>query len=235
MNNYRYEGQELDVFSHATHWKKYFGNKLLPYIGRRVVEVGAGIGATTSILCSGNQETWLCIEPDNSLRQQIDKLILTGKLPPFCYTSNAFIKDLNPDQLFDTILYIDVLEHIRDDAVELEDAGCHLVQGGVIIVLSPAHPFLFSPFDRAIGHYRRYNRKSISGITPSRFLVEQLYYLDSVGMMTSLVNRFFLKQAVPSLNQILFWDHYILPISRLMDRLTGYRSGRSIVCVFRKK
>ena len=235
MNDYRYEGNELDVFAHAVRWKNYFGSKFKPYIGQRVAEVGAGIGATTPILCAGEQETWLCIEPDEGLRQQIDEKIQLGKLPACCHTTSSYVRDLGEDQVFDTILYIDVLEHIQDDAIELAEAGNHLVQGGVIVVLSPAHQFLYSKFDQAIGHFRRYNRKSITDITPSFLLAEQLYYLDSVGMMTSLVNRFILKQEKPSISQILFWDRFILPISRWVDFLTGFRLGRSIICIYRKK
>lgn len=235
MNEYRYEGQELDVFAEASHWKQYFKSILLHYIGQCVAEVGAGLGATTAILCDGKQDTWLCIEPDEKLKLQIDKKISSGQLPACCQTSRVLIPDLDPGRQFDTILYIDVLEHIQEDAVELREASQHLAPGGTLIVLSPAHQFLFSEFDHSIGHFRRYNRESLLALTPSGCQVERVYFLDSVGMGTSLANRVLLKQSKPTLQQILFWERFLLPLSRFIDRLTGYHFGRSLVFVWRNR
>jgi SAM-dependent methyltransferase len=234
MSEYRYEGQELDVFSQASHWKQYFQSILLPYIGHQVAEVGAGIGATTAILCDGREEVWICIEPDARLRQRIEEKIHSGQLPACCKPCGSFVADLDPSQQFDTVLYIDVLEHIQNDSAELAEAGKRLVPGGALIVLSPAYPFLFSEFDRSIGHCRRYDRGSLFALTPDDCRVEQVYFLDSLGIATSLANRFFLHQPKPSLRQILFWDRFLLPISRFLDRLTGFRVGRSIVMIWRK-
>lgn len=67
------------------------------------------------------------------------------------------------DSRFDTILYIDVLEHIADDRAELVEAARRLNPGGYLVVLSPAHQWLFTAFDAAIGHVRRYTAKSLRG------------------------------------------------------------------------
>jgi 2-polyprenyl-3-methyl-5-hydroxy-6-metoxy-1,4-benzoquinol methylase len=233
MKEYRYEGQELNVFALANHWKLYFNSILKNYIGKKVAEVGAGHGATTSVLCNGNQDTWLCIEPDEEFRMQIDKKIASGQLPSCCHTSGVLIHDLDPGEQFDTILYIDVLEHIQNDAVEINVASQHIVLGGTLIVLSPAYPILFSEFDNSIGHFRRYTKKSLLALTPSGFIVERVYFLDSIGFWISLANRIFVKQSKPNKNQILFWDNLLLPISRFVDRLIGYHFGRSIVVIWR--
>ena len=74
---------------------------------------------------------------------------------------------LDRPQRFDAVLYIDVLEHIEDDRGELERATRLLREGGYLIVLSPAHQWLFSPFDEAIGHFRRYDRRSLGALQPA--------------------------------------------------------------------
>jgi hypothetical protein len=234
MSEYRYEGQELDVFSQASHWKDYFRSIIEPYIGRSVIEVGAGIGATTAVLCTGQQEGWVCLEPDEKFRQIIEEKINSGELPACCRTSGGYVADLDSHQLFDTILYIDVLEHIQNDAIELLEAGRHLVEGGSLIVLSPAYQFLYSQFDLSIGHHRRYDRAGMLALTPAGCRVEHFYYLDSLGMAPSLANRFLLKQSKPTLQQILFWDRFLLPFSRILDRLVGFRVGRSALMIWRK-
>jgi hypothetical protein len=229
-----YIGQELTIFAHATNWKKYYSSILQPYLGKRVVEVGAGIGSTTIVICSGIQEEWICLEPDPVLRTEIDQLISEGKLPTCCHTQAGFVSDIPPESRIDTFIYIDVLEHIQDDHAELEAAAVRLSPGGRLIVLSPAFSFLYSSFDRSIGHYRRYTKKMFHSLTPRDCRAEKLIYLDSIGMATSLFNRFFLSQAVPTIRQILFWDQQIIPIAKRFDRLIDYRFGRSLLGIWKK-
>ncbi len=232
--NQAYVGQELTIFAHAINWKKYYTSIIQPYLGKRVVEVGAGIGATTAVMCNGTQKEWICLEPDAMLRTEIDRLISDGKLPACCQTRAGFVSDLLPEALADTIIYIDVLEHIENDRTELETAAARLASGGHLIVLSPAFNFLYSPFDKSIGHYRRYDRKMLCALTPSNCRVKKILYLDLVGMATSVVNRFLLSQAMPTVAQIKFWDTYLIPISRSVDRVFGYRFGRSLLSIWAK-
>jgi hypothetical protein len=229
-----YIGQELTIFAHATHWKQYYTSIIRPSIGKYVVEVGAGLGATTKVMCDGRQDAWICLEPDSALRGGIDRLIAQGELPTCCQTWAGFVSDLSPSPFFDTFIYIDVLEHIEDDRTELETAATRISTGGHLIVLSPAFHFLYSPFDRSIGHYRRYDKEMLQALTPSHCQIERLIYLDSIGMTTSLINRFLLSQSMPTVDQIKFWDTYLVPISKVMDRIVGYRFGRSILCIWSK-
>lgn len=229
-----YIGQELTIFAHAANWKKYYTSIIRPYFGKHVVEVGAGIGATTAVMCNGIQGKWICLEPDPVLRLEIDRLISGGKLPACCQTQSGFVSDIPLNDQSDTFIYIDVLEHIEDDRAELEAAAARLSPGGRLIVLSPAFNFLYSPFDKSIGHHRRYDKKMLHSLTPSYCSVEKMIYLDSVGMATSLVNRLFLSQSMPTIDQIKFWDRRIIPISKLVDRFTGYSFGRSLLGIWKK-
>ncbi|MCG2787823.1 MAG: methyltransferase [Anaerolineae bacterium] len=226
-----YIGSELEIFAHAQRWKAYYKSLIAPFFGQRVLEVGAGLGATTAALCDGKQDEWICLEPDPNLLAQLH----SRPLPGCCRPQLGFASTLTPDPRFDSILYIDVLEHIEDDRAELQRASYHLAPGGKLIVLSPAYPFLFSPFDASIGHYRRYTRATLSSLTPPGCRLILLRYLDSVGLLTSLANRLFLRQSLPTHAQILFWDRRLVPLSRLLDPLVGFRFGRSIIGVWEKE
>ena len=228
-----YEGNELEVFGSAENWKTYVASRLALRGVRRVLEVGAGLGGTTQYLCDGTQESWLCLEPDESLAAKIRSSIAAGRLPGICSAKVGTLKELAEDELFDAVLYIDVLEHIEQDAAELTRASRQLRPGGRLIVLSPAHQWLFSPFDTAIGHLRRYTRASLASVAPNRLSCESLDYLDSVGMMLSLGNRLLLRSATPSLGQVQFWDKRVVPMSRLLDRALGYRVGKSVLGIWR--
>ncbi len=118
---------------------------------------------------------------------------------------------LQASESFDTIVYIDVLEHIEDDAGELKLAARRLRRGGRIVVLSPAHQFLYTPFDAAIGHFRRYNRSSLRKISPPGLELEKLFYLDAFGIAASAMNRLLLRQSMPTKAQIETWDKWIVP------------------------
>lgn len=229
-----YIGQELAIFAHAVNWKKYYSSIIRPYFGRRVVEVGAGLGATTAVMCDGNQQEWICLEPDPDLRSGIDRLILEENLPACCRTLGGFVPDIPVESRFDTFIYIDVLEHIEDDQAELREAAARLGPGGRLIVLSPAFNFLFSPFDRSIGHYRRYDKRMYRALTPVGCTLEKMLYLDSIGVLTSLMNRMILSQSMPTVGQILFWDRRIIPITKWIDPVSFHSFGRSLLGIWKR-
>ena len=230
-----YIGDELALFEHATHWKAYYGGRLKPFLRGRVLEVGAGIGGTTRTLCDGSQTDWLCLEPDAALAGRITELLVTHELPACCRLHVGTLEDLPAaDGQFDAILYIDVIEHIEDDAAELRRAYARLAPGGALLIVVPAHQWLFSPFDKAIGHFRRYSRPMLRRVLPTGSRIRQLVYLDSVGLLASAANKLLLKQSYPTLAQIKFWDRTIVPVSRFTDRLTGFALGKSVLAVVQK-
>jgi len=110
-----------------------------------------------------------------------------------------------------------------------------LEEGGILIVVSPAHQWLYSPFDKAIGHYRRYTKKTLRSIIPDLFEEKKLLYLDGVGLMASLINKVLLQQPYPTKKQIVFWDQYIIPASTIFDYLTRAFAGRSILGIWEKR
>lgn len=225
-----YVGGELGLFKHARNWKSYYGGVITPYLGKEVLEVGAGIGANTALFCNASQVRWVCLEPDPAMGLDLKGQIKQGKLPACCEAVVGTLSDMPPREKFDTLMYIDVLEHIPDDGAEVQRALQFLHPGGHLIVLSPAHQFLFSPFDKSIGHCRRYTTKSLGKIVPAK--VVTLRYLDAVGMVLSLANRLLLKQTMPTLAQIQFWDKRVIPLSRVVDRLLAYRVGKSVLGVW---
>ena len=234
MSNFSYQGSELELFEKAENWKAYYGNLIKDYLGQEVLEVGAGIGATARMLCSGKQTRWLCLEPDPAMADHLKSLIDAHQLLSSSQVKLGLVADLQPHEMFDSIIYIDVLEHIEDDREELKTSCTHLKPGGFLVVLSPAHQSLYTPFDEAIGHHRRYNKESLSAVIPTSLERIELKYLDSVGAIASLGNRFVLKSATPSARQLAVWDKLMVPLSRVVDPLLGYRTGKSIIGVWRK-
>jgi SAM-dependent methyltransferase len=234
MSETTYVGTELELFAGATVWKSYLASRILPHLGNEVLEVGAGLGGTTRRLCVGPHARWVCLEPDPALADQITRAVRDGELPDSCRVELGTTCDLDGAAPFDAILYIDVLEHIEDDRGEVERAYRLLKPGGRIIALSPAHPWLFSPFDRAIGHYRRYTRRTFAAIAPPGAETVRLDYLDSVGLLASLGNKLILQSSMPKPGQIAFWDRVLVRLSKVVDPLVFHAMGKSVLAIWRR-
>ncbi len=232
--SYTYVGTELDLFAAATRWKAYLRRRIAPYLGADVLEVGAGLGGTTRLLCRSETRRWVCLEPDPALAARLQIEIAEGRLPSCCSIEVGTLGDGPAEAEFDSILYMDVLEHIEDDHAEMERAARRLTPGGYVIVVSPAHNWLFSAFDKAIGHHRRYTKATLRATAPPTLELVRLDYLDSVGMLASLGNRMVLGSAMPTARQIAVWDKLMVPISRVIDPLLRYAVGKSILGVWRK-
>jgi SAM-dependent methyltransferase len=237
MTERAYAGGELDVFAQAEHWKRYLVSQIAPFLGPRVLEVGAGIGATTRAFCEGERgerEAWVCLDPDPQHAREIGALVEQGALPAWCTVRCGTLGDLDPSASFDAIAYLDVLEHIEDDAGETGRAALHLAPGGHLVVLSPAHPWLYSPFDAAIGHHRRYTKETLRALGPAGLELVRLRYLDSVGLLAAAANRTALRQSNPTLRQIQLWDRLLVRASVRLDPVLGYRVGKSVLGIWRR-
>lgn len=231
MSEFKYAGSELDLFAAVLNWKSYWSRQIRPFLTGDILEAGAGIGANTRFLDPGDSGRYVCLEPDPQLIAQLRR-----ELPETRRTREVVCGTLQslPHQRFDTIVYIDVLEHIENDREELNLAASFLAPGGRIIVLSPAHQRLYTPFDAAIGHFRRYDRAMIRSISPAGLRLERLRYLDSAGLFASGANLLLLRQSMPTRAQLRFWDGWIVPCSRVLDKLFFYAIGKSIVAVWQK-
>ena len=230
--DYRYAGSELALFAQALRWKAYWARTLRRFVSGSVLDVGAGIGSNVAVLLSPQVRSWVALEPDHALVDDMQASLASHALPALCQPMAGTLADLPGGAMFDTILYIDVMEHIADDRAEAVLAAAHLTPGGRLIVLVPAHQYLFSAFDTAIGHYRRYNRRSLLALAPPGCRLEFFRMLDSVGFFASLANRLLLRAALPSAGQIRLWDRVMVPISVCLDPLLGYRFGKTAVAVW---
>ena len=118
-----YESSDLELFAEATNWKKYWSGKLNAYIKGRVIEAGAGLGTSTKVMANQSHPAWMCLDPDPNHVFHIAQRIASGDLPAFCKAECGVLADLDANVLADTIVYVDVLEHIDDDEGEMRVAA----------------------------------------------------------------------------------------------------------------
>jgi SAM-dependent methyltransferase len=224
-----YVGGELPLFLEARNFHRYYLDLFEPWLRGRVLEVGGGLGALTESLLERDVGAITVCEPDVELAARLAERV-------GCRADVVVggLRDVPPDRgAFDAVLYVDVLEHIEDDQAELVAAVGRLSPGGALLVGGPAHDWLFSSFDTAIGHHRRYDRGRLRALIagcPTLDLVRFAYF-DCLGVLLSLGNRWIGDQRMPSPRQIQFWDRLVLPMSRRLDRLLAHRVGKSFVAV----
>jgi SAM-dependent methyltransferase len=154
-----------------------------PFIGRRIVEVGAGLGSITQFLLAA--EMVVCLEPFDPFRDYLARS-LAGH--PHVRVRAERIEDCPneavPAGAFDTVLCINVLEHILDDVAALKRMGPLLGPGGRVVVLVPALPGIAGRMDSAVGHHRRYTRRSLAGsFREAGLTVRRSGYMNLVGVL----------------------------------------------------
>ncbi len=136
--SFRYGGDELPLMAQAVRWKSSVAAQLRPYLGPSVLPVGAGIGSNIPHLFRPPVRQWTALEPDAMQAQQItDPQITDPRVQVVVGTRDT----IAATDRFNAILCLDVLEHIVDDAAELRHAAAHLLLGGHLTVLAPAHPY----------------------------------------------------------------------------------------------
>ena len=223
----KYQGKELENFELANFWRKYIYFQIKFFLKNEILEVGAGIGSFSKNYEKSFNEITL-IEPDKYNFKKLKQNFRNKNI----VILNTSIKKTK--KKFNCILYMNVLEHIRDHVKEINFAIKKLNKNGFLIILVPAHQKLFTKFDKAVGHYRRYSmsffKKKFRNIT-----LEKLIFLDFFGYFLYFFNNLFLKKEVyPSKFKILIWDKIFTPITIIIDFLIGYKFGKNILCVYKK-
>jgi len=232
--DHAYFGGELDLFSVAINWKRYVKSAIESYLVGDILEVGAGIGSTTAAMHDGTAHLWVCLEPDFQNTKRLMKLVRDRWGHNQTLVIAGSLHALAEHSSFDCVLYMDVLEHIHDDRDQIQAAARLVRENGHIVILSPAHQWLFSAFDERIGHFRRYNKERLRALMPPGWIQVKIAYLDSIGALLSLGNLVGLRQSMPSAWQIQIWDRLCIPASRIIDSILRGTCGKSVLAIWRK-
>tara|TARA_B110000259_G_scaffold95514_1_gene110517 strand:+ start:221 stop:670 length:450 start_codon:yes stop_codon:yes gene_type:complete len=138
------------------------------------------------------------------------------------------------NEQFDVIIYLHVLEHIKDDVNEIKEATKRLNKNGFLIFMVPAHQKIYSNLDKAVGHFRRYEIDFFKKNFESLEQIE-IKFLDTLGFFLYYLNKFTFKNEVfPSKFKIFIWDKIFTPITILVDFLFRYKFGKCILAIYKK-
>lgn len=223
----------LTVHKQARRYNNWVRSRFERYIGDCVLEAGAGIGTLADHLTS--HPHLICIDYDPFYVRMLR--LRFGLLENF-QAEHFDLTDLNGydwllDEQLDTVLCVNVLEHLRNDVGVLHKFHEVLTPGGVVILLVPHSNFLMSPMDAAVGHFRRYERDQLAKMMDQAgFDVVTLFGFNRLGGLGwFLVNRV-LRRKRHTRGQ-LRWFNRLMPVVRLCEWVLPFPHV-SLVCVGRK-
>ena len=206
-------------------------------LGQSVLEVGAGEGCITQELANAAQQV-VAIEPNQKLftelRQKTSRL---SNVTTLQMTLEEYVRQCGSStenrQGFDSVVYINVLEHIEQDATELRLATEVLSPTGQVLLVVPAHRWLFSKVDRLSGHFRRYSRSGLAALLRQVGLRPvSIRYFDSVGLLPYLIIYKWLRSTAVSGTNAFLYSRIILPVSRVLYQLShGRLVGKNLIAV----
>jgi SAM-dependent methyltransferase len=194
----------------AERYNAWLYSRARPFLGRRVLDVGAGIGTFTALLVEDGREV-VAVEPD-----AVEAAQLRARL-----TDVTVVQGTAADVVgeFDSALCFNVLEHVPDDVRALRDVHARLRPDARLVVLVPAHPFLYGAVDRAVDHVRRYDKRALRGaLERSGFEVEQLRHVNPVGALGWLVSSKLLRRAEIPSGPLALYDA-LVPLFKALDAL----------------
>ena len=229
MSKIDYEGWELEHFDNSVNFRNYQNNLFKNHLRGHVAEVGPGNGENLKIY-KDKVEILELYEPSKIL---FDNLISKfGSDKKFIINNEVFSLKENT---YDSILYLDVLEHIENDDKEVVKAFNSLKEGGKLIINVPAFQHLYSSFDKDVKHFRRYSKKTLLNLFENlNYSSYELKYYDSIGYLLSIMSKILTKNYKKNFNQkIKIWDS-LIPLSKILDRLIFHSFGKSLLLIITK-
>jgi glycosyltransferase involved in cell wall biosynthesis len=203
-----------------------------PYVGRRVLEIGAGAGNLSRFVLDRDYVILTDYETEylHLLRRRFGTYenVQIRRLDLNTFTAS----DLAGDAI-DSIVCLNVLEHIEDDKRVLAELYRAVEPGGVVVVLVPAHPELYSDLDRNLGHFRRYTRELLSErFREAGFVVERSRYFNWVGAIGWYVYGRLMKR--PHITKAATRGYRLASSLRALEEPEGFRFGLSTIVVGRR-
>ncbi len=220
----------LETMGRATRYNRWIFDRVRQHLGRRVLEVGCGTGAITDFLVDRDLVVAIDVV-DAYVRAVRDRYRDRSNMVVLQHDLTRSFDALRHYR-FDSGLGVNVFEHIEDDLAALRAVHALLEPGGTLALLVPCHRWLWGPFDRAIGHHRRYTKRDLKAkLEQAGFTDVRLRRSNPVGAIGWFVSITVLRQ--PELRAIAVYDR-LVPVLAWLDRLVELPLGLSLVAVGHK-
>ncbi len=218
----------LERMAAAPRYNRWMFDRLRPWVGRRVLEIGAGIGNMSAFFADRERVVLTDTEP-----YYLGRLRERFADRPQVSVAELRLPAVSPGlvaERLDTVVCLNVLEHIEDDRAALRAMHDLLAPGGRLVLLVPSLRGLFGTLDEALGHFRRYVPDELAEKLPAAgFRLRHLEYFNLAGVPGWWVaGRVLRRRLIPT--GALRWYEALVPLFRL-ERLLPWRIGQSLVAI----
>jgi len=225
-------GQILERLNRAPRFTKWMADVIRPYIGERVLEIGAGIGNMSVHLMP--RSLYCASDVNSEYLQYLETLQATRPYMRVGYVDTMKAETFPPGERFDTVVCLNVIEHVQDDLGGLRNIWNVLEPGGRAIILVPNGPKLYGSLDEVLGHFRRYTAESLGAVSrEAGFQIEQVLKFNRPGVPAWWLNGKVLKRKTFGLGQIRLLN-WMTPVFRLLDPVLPF-PPLSIIAILRKQ
>jgi SAM-dependent methyltransferase len=234
LYTYTYSGDELDALAGAVNYHRWIARRFAPHLGERIVEAGAGIGTFAAHLGEAAPAAHLTlVEP---AANNYPHLAARHAADPRVRTVHGYLADAGPDGSADTVVAVNVLEHVQDDAAFLATAHRLLAPGGHLCLYVPAVPAIYGTLDEAFEHHRRYTRRGLrSRLEGAGFAVRSLAYTNLPGVAAWWLSGRVLRKRTVSPRDARLYDRWMIPWIAALERVWRPPLGQSLIAVAAKE
>lgn len=235
QTQHEYAADDLETMQEARRYAAHVFGMFRPYIGRRVLEVGSGIGTMTLRLAEVADSVF-ALEPNVHCADRAREAI--GRNPKVSLHV-AHLEECEPADLrrhqFDTVFCVNVLEHIPDDVAALRSFKDAIVPGGHVLIYVPAVQAAYGPLDAELGHHRRYSKSTLArAFSDAGLPLDLLRYSNPIGLLGWMFNSHITKSTAHSVTQVKLYEALVAPWALPLERLVPPPIGLSLVAVGRK-
>jgi 2-polyprenyl-3-methyl-5-hydroxy-6-metoxy-1,4-benzoquinol methylase len=231
-------GKDLESMSFAVNYHKWILQEFRPFLGKRLVEVGAGTGSFSELLLQENPQTLDLIEPSemfDHLQQNIPQIETKAAISYHRSFFSQVAQEIADKNEPESIIYVNVMEHIEDDLAELKIVYQTLKPGGRCFIFVPALMFQYGAFDRRIGHFRRYTKSDLHEKCRSAgFKIVKSKYVDLAGIVPWFVKYKILKSDSLGSGAVKLYDKCAVPVVSKMESVLRIPIGKNCLMVAEK-
>jgi SAM-dependent methyltransferase len=232
----RYAADDLETIREARRYGEHVFTLFRPYIGRRVLEVGCGIGTMSAKLAAVADQI-VGIEPNVAC---IERVELAMRHEPKFSLRPCHLEECDPLDLashrFDTVYCVNVLEHIDKHVEALTMFRDSIIPGGRVLIFVPAVSAAYGPLDAELGHHRRYSKRTLSQAFKDAGLdLTMIRYTNPIGLIGWMYNSHVTKTRVHSLGQVKLFETLVAPWALPLERLFTPPIGLSLMAVGTKR
>ena len=204
-------------------------------LGKNIIEIGCGIGTIIKLMLKKDNKI-TGVDINDKYIKFLTKYYKNEKNLKFIKSDIINLPKKVKGKIFDTVVMVNVLEHIKDDDKALKIVNKLLKKNGKIALMVPAFNMLFGPLDKSVGHFRRYNKNQLKKLLiRNGFIIQDIYYMNFIGFFGWFLNVRLLRKDYTPQKQSYFFDKFFVPIIKRIEKFLKPPFGQSIIAIAIKK